>query len=501
MNLTPQSMRSPMSPEYQHSKRSFSSQRPCYPATPQPESASLEQPNRGLGIFDCPLPQQQSTIQELPPSPQPSDSWSHSSVMEHDFPQTSQPPDIFSAAFDPFSGYSNSANSGMTTTQSPEAPGLVFCQTPPSTNMPSHRSSISSSYSSPESFQHGSEYYTPRVKQEDSNEWYPAPGNDQVLQRSMTLQAMSPYNGVSPINGPSDDCYKNQPNDWSKQNMGYEVDITNGAARSKFDAAPTLPSINRIKKKRQRTTPEEATHECRVCGKLFKRSYNWKSHLETHNPERKYPHPCTAMIGNAPCTKKFQRKTDLDRHYDSVSSAGNLLSADSVADVICRYISRPVITDVIYVAIASLAEIRYGDTLKTGARSDMSSMFAKDQPLRLLGGHLRISLRAADLTAWECHNNLRWRHHCQQLHHLRSPATTGHSSSAVQSRHHRFLFHDNSVEAVLYVQTRLRSEPLFNIASGRSLCYVEDRQYRRSQFLFSSRICMTGRANGVQSPC
>ncbi len=65
----------------------------------------------------------------------------------------------------------------------------------------------------------------------------------------------------------------------------------------------------------------EALHECRVCGKLFKRSYNWKLHMETHNPERKYPHPCTAMVGNAPCTKKFQRKTDLDRHYDSVSIA------------------------------------------------------------------------------------------------------------------------------------------------------------------------------------
>ena len=428
MNLTPQSMRSPMSPEYQQSKQSFSSQRPCYPATPQPEPASLEQPNRGLGIFDCPIPQQQSTVQELPPSPQPSDSWSHSSVMEQDFPQTSQPPNIFSPAFDPFSGYSNGANSGMITTQSPEAPGLVFCQTPPSTNMLSHRSSISSSYSSPESFQHGTEYYTPRVKQEDPNEWYPAPGNDQVLQRSMTTQDMSPYNGVSPINGPSDDFYKSQNNDWSKQNMGYQVDFTNEGARSKFDTAPTLPSVNRIKKKRQRTTPEEATHDCRVCGKLFKRSYNWKSHLETHNPERKYPHPCTAMVGNTPCTKKFQRKTDLDRHYDSVSSANILLIAYSDANMICRYISKPVITDVIYVAIASLAEIHYGDTLKTDARSDSSSVSVKGQPLRLLGGLLRTFLRAADLTASECHNRRRWRHQCQQPHHRHFPATTGHNS-------------------------------------------------------------------------
>lgn len=323
MNLTPQSLRSPMSPYNRQQKQSFSSQR-RYPATPQPEPTSMEQPNRGLGIFECPLPQQQSTVQELPPSPQASDSWSHSSMMEQDFPQTSQPPDIFSAAFDPFSGYSANANTGMIATQSPEAPGLVFCQSPPSTNMPSHRSSISSSYSSP--VQHGAEaaYYTPRVKVEDGSEWYPSPGNEQVLQRSLTTQGITNYStsGVSPMNGSSDEFCQNQPGDWAKPSAsGYGTDISmmGEETRSKFDAAPVLPSVNRIKKKRQRTTPEEATHECRVCGKLFKRSYNWKSHMETHNPDRKYPHPCTAMVGNTRCTKKFQRKTDLDRHFDSVS--------------------------------------------------------------------------------------------------------------------------------------------------------------------------------------
>lgn len=324
MNITAESMRSPISPYDQQSKHSFSSQRPCYPATPQPEPQSLDQTNRGLGIFECPMPAQ-STVQDLPPSPQPSDSWSHSSMMDQDYPQASQPPDIFSAAFDPFSGYSNGANNAMVTTQSPEAPGLVFCQTPPSTNMPSHRSSISSSYSPSETYsEHGTQYYTPRVKEEDSHEWYPAPGNEQVLQRSLTTQGLTPYsNGVSPLGGPPDDFYGKQPGDWSKQSSGYPTQFNNllgEEGRSKFNAAPVLPSVNRIKKKRQRTTPEEATHECRVCGKLFKRSYNWKSHMETHNPERKYPHPCTAMVGNQPCTKKFQRKTDLDRHYDSVSS-------------------------------------------------------------------------------------------------------------------------------------------------------------------------------------
>ena len=81
---------------------------------------------------------------------------------------------------------------------------------------------------------------------------------------------------------------------------------------------PAVSSTKHAQTRRQGTMPEEAIHECRICGKLFKRSYNWKSHLETHNPERKYPHPCTAVVGNQPCTKKFRRKTDLDRHYDHV---------------------------------------------------------------------------------------------------------------------------------------------------------------------------------------
>lgn len=333
MNLTPQSMRSSMSPYNRPSKQSYSARRPCYPTTPQPEPTSMEQPNRGLGIYALPLPQQQqpqSTVQELPPSPQPSGSWSYSSMMEQDFPQTSQPPDISSAAFDPFSGYSNSASTGMMA--SSEAPGLVFCQTPPSTNMPSHRSSISSSYSPSI---HPTEYYS-KVKQEDANEWYPTPGNNQILQRSLTTQGLTSYsNGVSPINGPTEDFYKSQPDDWSKPASSHPTAFSEDG-RCKTDAATLTSSVTRTKKKRQRTTPEEATHECRVCGKLFKRSYNWKSHMETHNPERKYPHPCTATVGNGTCTKKFQRKTDLDRHFDSVSNF--TMRSTRILLIIYRYI-------------------------------------------------------------------------------------------------------------------------------------------------------------------
>ncbi|MCJ1256894.1 hypothetical protein MMC24_004719 [Lignoscripta atroalba] len=317
-------MRSPVSPYGHPSKQSFSSQRPCYPSTPLPESLSASQSsNRGLGLFACSLPPSQSRISQLPPSPQASENWSHPGMMEQDYAHSSQPPDIFSAAFDPFSGFSTASNTGMISVHSPEAPGLEYCQTPPNSNIQSHRSSISSSYAPSEAYSRsGSEYgYTPKVKTEDS-EWYPSAGNDHILQRGISSQGLPSYpNGSSTLTPQTEDLYRAHASDWSKANTtGYIAEIQAGSESRlpRFEVQPILPSATRIKKKRQRTTPEEATHECRVCGKLFKRSYNWKSHMETHNPERKYPHPCTSMSGSTPCSKKFQRRTDLERHIDSV---------------------------------------------------------------------------------------------------------------------------------------------------------------------------------------
>lgn len=311
MNMTPQSLRSPVSPYKNHSKQqSFSAQGPSYPPTPQSEPATVRQaPNRGLGIMECPV------SQEMPPSPQPSGSWSSSSLMEPEYQTSSQPPDIFSAAFDPFSGFSNNSNTGMMSGQSPEAPPLVYCQSPTNSNMQSHRSSISSTYSPSDSFSpNGSDFlFTPKVKVEEPNEWYPA------MEHGVVASGLSPYpQALSPAH--TDDVYPAHHGDWTRSDTpGYPISLHDGDGPRLAGGPPVLQSVTRTKKKRQRTTPEEATHECRVCGKLFKRSYNWKSHMETHNPERRYPHPCTAMIGTTQCTKKFQRKTDLDRHNDSVS--------------------------------------------------------------------------------------------------------------------------------------------------------------------------------------
>ena len=323
MTLTPQSMRSPVSPCDRQSKYPFSVRAPCYSTAPQPEpNQATPEPNRGLGLFDCNFPKQQSTVQELPPSPQPSDGWPHNSLVEQDV-QFGQPPDISTPAYDAFHGFFTASSTGMLSASSPEAPGLICCQTPQSTLSSSHRSSISSSCSATDGFQqHNPNYlYTPRVKAEGSRDWYPSDGSS--LQKSLNTQGFGPYsNVVSPISTCGEEAYRPISSfSWPHPEApAYPADLhtSSDTPRSLQEPAPILPSVTSMKKKRQRTTPDEATHECQICGKLFKRSYNWKSHMETHNPDRKYPHPCTAMNGTTKCTKKFQRKTDLDRHVDSV---------------------------------------------------------------------------------------------------------------------------------------------------------------------------------------
>jgi hypothetical protein len=81
------------------------------------------------------------------------------------------------------------------------------------------------------------------------------------------------------------------------------------------------PSSSEQRGKRHKTTPEEANHECPICGKLFGRTYNFKAHMETHDPSRNIPNECQVED----CGKRFVRKTDLKRHQESVSAGSEVL--------------------------------------------------------------------------------------------------------------------------------------------------------------------------------
>ena len=299
---------SPMSP-YEHNKFSY------LPHRPSPLHDSSAEPQR-LGLYTIP-PLHPATL--TPISSSPASAWSQTSMIDADYPhsQVSQQ-DMYplSAPYSQFGSYSINQNAPRTT--SPEAPPLEYCQSPPSSVMPSHRGSICS-YAPSEGSEHA--HMHGMRPDESGGEWYPSPANEHVLQRSMTTPAPLQYShDGSVLASQHDDSYRHsvQPSEWSQADSKSYAQEMSASSVTRFAVQPVLANALRHKK-RQRTTPEEATHECNVCGKLFKRSYNWKSHMETHNPDRKYPHPCTAMNGSMQCAKKFQRKTDLDRHYDSVS--------------------------------------------------------------------------------------------------------------------------------------------------------------------------------------
>ena len=310
MNAPAQTMRSPASP---YTSQAYAAQRDSYPSSPHSQS-SRSPTNRGLGLYPGSMPPSQLPVVELAHTSQ-ADNWSHPAVMDHEY--TTQAPTTDMFAFDPkdpFSGFCAGTNTGMNGPASDEAPGLDFSNTSPGSNLQSHRSSVSS-YTASEAYSpSGSEYCTPKVKLEETGEWYTS--NEHILQRQGSLVYNS---GHGTVPSQTEDLYRHQ------SDAGYTMDMhaSPDTRFQRFEAHPILSNnATRIKKKRQRTTRDEATHECTICGKLFKRSYNWKSHQETHNPDRKYPHPCTTMIGNTPCAKKFQRKTDLDRHVDSVGFEG-----------------------------------------------------------------------------------------------------------------------------------------------------------------------------------
>ena len=85
---------------------------------------------------------------------------------------------------------------------------------------------------------------------------------------------------------------------------------------SSADDESSRATSSQEKRPRIITTREDGNYECTVegCGKLFNRSYNYRAHIETHDSERFLPFICE-LPG---CMKRFRRKTDLQRHHQSV---------------------------------------------------------------------------------------------------------------------------------------------------------------------------------------
>lgn len=70
------------------------------------------------------------------------------------------------------------------------------------------------------------------------------------------------------------------------------------------------------RQKRTYANEDTAKHQCHICKQFFQRSYNLKSHMKTHDPSRARIYVCEFPD----CDKSFERRADLTRHFDSVSS-------------------------------------------------------------------------------------------------------------------------------------------------------------------------------------
>lgn len=200
--------------------------------------------------------------------------------------------------------YSSNDSYGMAAVNMPHSPPLSTsapARTP--TPVTFHRSS----------FGYAQDPAAPRVKMEG-----PAHFSSPALEHaSFSMPAYSDSSAFS--HGQQRYMPDNSMATWPKQEMVasqlYSAPASPRTQASQEGRRPT--GINKARRQpRKHTTREEANFQCQVkgCGKFFSRSYNFKSHMETHDDGREYPFPCSMQA----CNKKFVRKTDLQRHHQSV---------------------------------------------------------------------------------------------------------------------------------------------------------------------------------------
>jgi uncharacterized Zn-finger protein len=209
----------------------------------------------------------------------------------------------------------------------------------------SHRSSFSSAAAS-EAYSHLEPYPVlhPRAKMENHLEW--------SSDCSACLVITAPQTGNSIVTTSSSSYPVSLEDSFFQDDggTGWPRDETMEASNSQRTAAHTTLGqtfrpqekelkapfgiIPRTRTPRKMTTREDANYQCKVkgCGKLFSRSYNFKAHMETHDSSRVYPFPCP--LPN--CSKKFVRKTDLQRHHQSV----HMKERNFCCDFCNRYFAR-----------------------------------------------------------------------------------------------------------------------------------------------------------------
>ncbi|KAF2102897.1 hypothetical protein NA57DRAFT_52442 [Rhizodiscina lignyota] len=140
-----------------------------------------------------------------------------------------------------------------------------------------------------------------------------SPYPELFLHTSMTV---SPIQTVSSVTSPLFSSVNSTPAPVLGSNIPENYSIANSTAREYSSSIPdveeeTILPEETSRKKRCRTTKDNARVHCNLCGQLFQRGWNLKAHLLTHDPKREKPHKCLR------CPKRFARRADMDRHHKS----------------------------------------------------------------------------------------------------------------------------------------------------------------------------------------
>ncbi|KAK2054257.1 hypothetical protein LY76DRAFT_522881 [Colletotrichum caudatum] len=168
---------------------------------------------------------------------------------------------------------------------------------------------------------HASSSLCPRIKMENVNDY----GSGIDTSNYASPRSMhTPYTAdPGPYGSPHHHYLSDtQSPGWAKVEYGAEQYYQNPQAGEPAPPSLEAKRAENMKHSRPRRAPRKMTsfadaqYQCRVegCKKLFSRSYNYKAHLDTHDERREYPFPCPV----ADCNKRFVRKTDLQRHNQSV---------------------------------------------------------------------------------------------------------------------------------------------------------------------------------------
>lgn len=282
-----------------------------------------------LGLYGYTLPQSQSTLALLPSSPLTLETWTPATPTTAAMQVAERSAEIW-PEFQPY-GTLNPRSSLMWTPLCATAVTEAADVVQPVLVMPSDRSSTSSSVESSDiySFRSFTQALAPGAELEqhagllNQTEHGPYLTLEEHQSLTMSPQRLQSFAGLPNVQtfrfslSPQTEIPASSSADAFQRGRGFRsMSAPQKSPVELSDSEQTITEIDRTRKRRRLTTAENANYQCDLCGKLFQRNYNLKTHMDIHNPRRDKPNLCE-HVG---CDKKFVRRTDLQRHEQTVSS-------------------------------------------------------------------------------------------------------------------------------------------------------------------------------------